>query len=73
MLNVPPYPLLISFPVRVHHTTRLSAIRYRLSRQVIVEADREIVLSGQFEGGYTMDTDLRTISNGSRTCELSFI
>ena len=70
---MPPYPLLTSFLVRVSHTTRLSAIRHSLSRQVTVETERKnIVVNGRFEAGHTLDQDIQSICNGAKDCELSF-
>jgi hypothetical protein len=60
--------------VQVSHTTRLSAIRYSLSRQVTVEAKRKkILINGSFENGYTLDMDIQDICGGAKSCELSFI
>ena len=69
-------PLLITYLllVRVTHTTRLSAIRYSLSRQLKAETERKKILAhGSFEDGHTLDKDIRDICGDLKSCTLSFI
>lgn len=58
--------------MKVSRTTRLSAIRYTLSRQATDGADRKaIVTNGRFDG-HTLDQDIETICGSNKSCTLDF-
>jgi len=63
--------------MRVSGTTRLSAIRYDLSRKVtVVEERTKIVSSDKFQsrsGVHALDQDIQTICGGAKTLDLRFL